>query len=122
MDCDHLYSNKTPNSTRAHKFEANQAIRIPLAAQLSTVAKILSRGVSTGSNDFRAFTTAFPKVHSPCPPFTKAFLSAMIIVVIIPAMDIPTADRPTKFSFSHFLIFWSLVMSSSWLSLTFKFS
>ncbi len=86
-----------------HKFEANQAI--PFAPQLNAIAKILSRGVSTGTNDFKTFTTAFPKVPSTCPPFTKAFLPAMIMAVIIPATDMPTAERPTRLSFNHFLIF-----------------
>ena len=56
------------------QIEADQAI--PFAAQLITVAKVFNRGVSTGTNDFRPFTTDFPKDPSRLSSFHQSLSSS----------------------------------------------
>ena len=59
------------------------------------------------------FAIAFPKFTTTFAPCFNAFLAPITIVVIIPATEIATADRPNKFSFAHYLIFSNLTISDS---------
>ena len=66
---------------------------------------------STGPTFPARFSIAFANLLVALAPFFATFLAPIIIVVMIPATDIATADIPAIFSFAHFLNLSNLVRS-----------
>ncbi len=67
--------------------------------------------VIAGAAFFAMLASAFPNCPTAFAPFFTAFHPAITIVVIIPAIEIATADTPAMFSLAHFLNLSNLVRS-----------